>query len=65
MPNSPTLQSEIEVTHAMIEAGVEWFEQNNEGRFPFDWPIARLFVSGLLSAALNARGARRDIPEAA
>lgn len=48
----------------MIAAGVDWFEQNNEGRFPCDWPLAPSFVMGLLSAALDAREVLRGNPEA-
>lgn len=46
------------ITPAMVEAGVDWFERNNEGRFPDRWPLAAHFVSGLLRAALSARGER-------
>jgi hypothetical protein len=53
--------AKIKVTPAMVEAGIAWFEINNEGRFPDNWPLASHFVIGLLSAALDEPLAQRRI----
>lgn len=45
---------DVEITPEMIDAGVSFFEQNCEGRFPVPWPCADLFVVGLFSAMLHA-----------
>ena len=47
---------EIEITPEMVEAGVDYLTCKGGDRFPPEWPIADLFVRGLLVAALSAYG---------
>ena len=54
----------MELTPEMVRAGVEWFEHNNDGRYPIGWGLTEDFVTGLVQAVLDARERRRDTVEA-
>ena len=40
-------RTEIDVTPAMVAAGVAYFARSTEGRFPDDWLLAESFVTDL------------------